>query len=121
MFTISSVEYLIEENKQLKKENERLRSQVESSQNWVSIREGIIIPKALEMGAPRNIAGNLATMLSPIIKDFLDIRAIVEINSTNYEAAKNIATDIMEVLSKYEWKKAIETRKVHEKNGVWRS
>ncbi|NGT67497.1 hypothetical protein ACSW8Q_02455 [Clostridium perfringens] len=117
MFTISSVESLIEENKQLKKENERLRNQVESSQNWTSIREGIIIPKALEMGAPRNIASNLATMLSPIIREFLDVRGVAEINSTNYEKAKNIATDIMEVLSKYEWKNAIRLRKEYEKKG----
>ncbi|WP_283696597.1 hypothetical protein [Clostridium perfringens] len=117
MFTISSLESLIEENNQLKKENERLRSQVENSQNWTSIREGIIIPKALGMGAVRTNASNLATMLSPIIRDFLDVSGVAEINSTNYETAKNIATDIMETLSKYEWKNAIKLRKEYEEKG----
>lgn len=112
-FNTTAIEELVKENERLKFENERLRRQVCQSKTWTSIREGIIMPKLKAMGAPKNCASTLATMIAQILKEFLDINKIVEINELNYEKAKNISLDLLQVLSKYEWEQATRLREYY--------
>ncbi|MBY0756542.1 DNA replication initiation control protein YabA [Clostridium sardiniense] len=106
-----NIKDVIEENAKLRIENDMLRKHVYDSKSWLSLREGIIIPELLRGGIPKHLAGYVTTAIGNIVKEYLDVSRLVEINAINYEKAKNITLDIVQVLGKYEHEKSINLNK----------
>ncbi|MBY0754559.1 hypothetical protein K5V21_03720 [Clostridium sardiniense] len=100
------IEILIKENQELKLENEVLSRQVCDSKSWTSIREGIIIPRLTKLSIKRHLISMITTPIGQIVKEYLDLRRLSEIDETNYDEAKSIVVELLDVLENHECSKS---------------
>ena len=102
---MENIQDIINENKYLRQENLRLRQTLEEVKNWPRIREVYLVPSLDKVGVPRHMQGYIISAISSIIKEMLGIKKVTEVNGSNYELVKDMATSLVEVLTKFEYRK----------------
>lgn len=98
---------VLEENIRLKQENQSLRETLKTQKNWISIKEGILLPIFRnKYGVSRSNDYKFSYVLASIrdiIKTYLGIGRITEINESNYDSAKEMAVSIANAFCEHEW------------------
>lgn len=102
---IKKVEELTFENEQLKMKNEYLSSALGEIKTWKGIRESVIIPKlTVRYGQGSTVYSTMANDIGQVVKNFLGVSKLTDIGVEKYDLAKDIATQITDVICQYEWK-----------------
>ena len=114
---LEKMKAVMAENEALKMKNQELMKFLEESKTWKTIRESIICPKLKERyGEGDNMHTILANAIGRIIKEYLGVSRLTEINTLNYDQAKEMSLAILEAIQKFEWPKLIELQKYWKKH-----
>lgn len=96
---------VLEENIRLKQENQKLRENLKMQKTWNGIKEGYLIPIFRnKYGEKHNcLYSNVLEHIRGIIKEYLGINKVSEINENNYDSAKEMAIALTNVFCEHEW------------------
>lgn len=104
VFAFEDVNKIIKENNKLKMEVKALREQCINIRSWSSLKDGIILPRLVGMGLDDYAAKRTSNDIAQILKEFLNINRIDQINGANFDKAEKIALGILDVLSQVDLK-----------------
>ena len=99
------MEEVLAENIRLKQENAELKEHIKIQKNWTGIREGYLLPKFKEKygSEGRCLHSNVITQIGNIVKEYVGVSRLTEINEANYESAKEIAVALTDTFCKFDW------------------
>lgn len=97
---------VLQENIKLKQENQQLRETLKMQKNWNSIREGYLLPifRNKYGNDGDTLYSNVLISIREIVKNYLGVSKIYEINENNYELAKEMGLALTNAFCEHEWK-----------------